>query len=89
MNEVPKVSNLIIAEIENDSDLNNMSDWDQKKILGGRLPNETEITIVLALDKKNPAIARQYTGDLLADRPTAVNIAVVLGDNNKVGQVVA
>lgn len=86
--EVKKMTKIVISEIKSDVGLRDISELERVNVLGGRLPNETEITVILALDQKNPPIAKQYTGDLLADRPTAVNIAVILGNNNNVGQVV-
>jgi hypothetical protein len=81
-----KVSKLLIAELSGIKDLKTIDDAEQERICGGHLPNETELTVILALNQKDPNLGRTYTGDLLADRPATVNIAVVLGSNDKVGQ---
>jgi hypothetical protein len=80
------VSKLLIAKLSGIKDLKTIDDVEQEQIWGGRLPNETELTIILALDQKDPKLGRTYTSDLLANRPVTVNIALVLGSNNQVGQ---
>ncbi len=80
------MAKLLITKLLGIKDLKTIDDAEQEQICGGRLPNETELTIILALNQNDPKLGRTYTSDILANRPVTVNIALVLGSNNQVGQ---
>ncbi len=54
--------------------LSEIDDKSLKQVYGGRLPNDNELAIIIALKNTNPS--RNLTGAILDDKSISINIAV-------------
>lgn len=83
------MSNILIEalNLKNDNNLfglnhldkrqNNLSEIDDtslKRVHGGRLPNDNELAVIVALRNTNPS--RTLTGAILDDKSISINIAI-------------
>ena len=54
--------------------LSEIDDKSLKQVYGGRLPNDNELAVIIALRNTNPS--RNLTGAILDDKSISINIAI-------------